>query len=159
MKKNILGEIIGVVIIIFHFGILFQVMHYFRKDIFQSSEMRTLLGIAVPMFAIYVSTIIKHIIANQSNPDRGLKVRFTYIFICLVIPLLYCGFCLYAIYDYAANGNQKFEDLVTQFTIAQGVFGVFTGYIVTDLFGKIEPMNNRLIPDPTGTEEKETPAQ
>jgi hypothetical protein len=50
---------------------------------------------------------------------------------------LYCSFVLSIILDQtSAVRNQKFEDFVSQLTIAETAFAAFTGFIISDLFGE-----------------------
>lgn len=138
MKKRQLANIIGIIMIIFHFTIIFLVIYYSKKDKFIPQEMTITLGMIIPMFAVYITSIIKDFIQNQSSNSLGKKLNTPFVFISFFIPLLYMVFVLFIIIDQANNGTQEFEEFVKMLTIAETMFGVFTGYIISDLFGELE---------------------
>lgn len=143
MRKQILGELIGLVMILFHFVIIYYVIHCYRNDKFLPAEMQTTLGMIIPMFAIYIGTIIKSLIANQTNREKGNKVRLSYVILSSIVPILYCVFVLSIIVDQTSeNRNQSFDDFVLQLTIAESAFAGFTGYIISDLFGNAQNNNS-----------------
>jgi len=139
---------IGLSIVISHFSILLLVVVLFLFGGFIFEEMTTTIALIIPMFGIYTSAIIKHIIANRKilQTDSEMVTK-DYIFISFMIPSIFIIFIISIVILKAFNiGFTSFEQFKTMLAIGETMFGAYFGIVLSSMFNintEVEKANNK----------------
>ncbi len=136
MTRSQLKSRIGLFLIISHFAIILLVVILFLMEGFKFEEMTTTIALIVPMFSIYTTAIIKHIIAN-SRQRQGYSEAVTkeFVFITFFVPSLFVFFLTAIIVLKTLNiGFDKFEQFKIMLAVSETVFGAYVGLVMSSLF-------------------------
>jgi len=135
MKKNKLQNILGVYLILSHFGIIVLIFILFLP-MNDFSQLTTTLGLIVPMFSLYTTAIIRFIVKNMENTinsEKSVSKMFT--FISFLIPSLFVVYLSSIIvlktYNFALS---DFDDFTIIIGLSESFFGIYVGQIIVNLY-------------------------
>ncbi len=134
MTESQLKSRIGIFLIISHFSIIILVIILYLLGGFLFDEMTTTVALIIPMFSVYTTAIVKHIIANK-NQGRSWSKSTTseYTFIVFLIPSLFISF-LVAINFIKVFNLVTFEQFKIMLAIGETVFGAYVGLVLSSMF-------------------------
>ena len=118
-------------------GVLFlgELVGYSLMGGFTASEFTTLLGMCLPMLLLYLTVVIKFAYENRYLAS-GQKVRTIFSYISTFIILFLFITMMVVISLKALFNLVQFEHLKLALILIQSGFGIYGGYIVTEVFSK-----------------------
>ena len=135
MNKNKLQNILGIYLILSHFGIILLIFFLFipMNDF---SQLTTTLGLVVPMFSVYSTAIIRYIIKNMENTIvSNQNVSKMFAFISFFIPTLFAiylsSIIILKVYNYALSNFDHFKIIIG---LSESFFGIYVGQIIASLY-------------------------
>jgi hypothetical protein len=149
MTARTIQAIVGVIFIVSHFAVLILVAAFYILRGFTFEEMTTTISIIAPVFAGYTLIIVRAIMAERRDGDKGPKVkeRFLFTFLSLFVPVVFVLVLVAIILLRAYNvGISSFEQFKTMLAIVEGVFAVYLGPIVQALFSAGKQANEPSTP-------------
>jgi len=135
MNKSKLQNILGVYLILSHFGIIVLIFILFLP-MNDFSQLTTTLGLIVPMFSLYTTAIIRFIIKNMENKkSSGQSISKMFTFISFLIPSLFVIYLSSIIilksYNYALSNFDNFTVIIG---LSESFFGIYVGQIIVNLY-------------------------
>ena len=137
MKLSKLQNIIGIFIILSHLVIIGLILWFFIS-LKEFEDLTTTLGIIVPMFSVYTTTIVlfitrqKYVVKPEDKKDK--YVTKIYAFISFLYPamlVLFVVIMLILRYKMILSPFETFKKLIG---LAEILFGVYIGYIINSLY-------------------------
>jgi hypothetical protein len=138
MREERLKTTLGLYIVVAHFAIILLIVAFWFSDYFLFEEMTTALALIIPMFATYTTVIIRNIIDEMHPTQRESKeVTVAFTFISFFIPSLFTFFIAALIILKALNiGFDSFEQFKILLGLAETIFALYVGQIISKLFNK-----------------------
>lgn len=135
MVEGRIRKALGLFIVVSHFAAIILVVGLFFARGFLFEEMTTTLALVVPMFASYTTAIVRYIIKHRHSPESQRNVSVEFAFLAFSLPSIFV-FCVFAmIVSKALNlAFQNFDQFKTLLAVLEGLFGVYIGYFITELF-------------------------
>lgn len=137
MTESKLRDSVGLLLIISHFVVIMViiVLTLFLER-FTFDEMTTAIALILPMFAVYTTVIIKHIIGNRENVNAAPKtVTRNFAFISFFLPILFIlAILLIVLSRSEKKGFENFEQFKITLGIIESVFAIYVGQIINSLF-------------------------
>ena len=147
MKESRLKNSVSFFIIGFHFGIILLTICLWAIGGFLFEEMTTTVALIIPMFSIYTTAVIKHIIATKSiNNIKNKNISSAYVFLTFFILSFYVISLISMIFLKSFNiAFSNFEQFKVMLGVIQTAFGAYVGLILSSMFEiEIENTNNSL---------------
>jgi len=135
MNKRNLQNILGVYLILSHCAVIILVFVLF-VPMNDFSQLTTTLGLIIPMFSVYTSTIVRFIIKNMENSNlSNQNVSKMFVFISFLIPTIFVIYLTSIIflkaYNYAFSNFDHFQVIIGS---SETLFGVYIGQIIVNLY-------------------------
>ena len=125
---------VGLFLIISHFSIILFIVILYLFNGFLFEEMTTAIALIIPMFSIYTTAIIKHIIANRTQRQAWSKTGTgEYTFIVFFIPSLFVFFLVVIVFLNVFN-VVAFEQFKIMLGMSETAFGTYVGLILSSMF-------------------------
>jgi|LakMenEpi03Aug12_release.lakeMendotaPanAssembly.Ray.scaffolds.fasta_scaffold331958_2 hypothetical protein len=136
MKESQLKNAIGIFIILSYFLVILLTLVVWLLGGLLFEEMTTTIALIIPMFSLYLTAILKYIIANKMPQTmREKRLSKVYIFISFLIPILFLIVLITIILMKSFNvGFSDFEQFKIMLGVIQTAFGAYMGLILSSLF-------------------------
>lgn len=127
---------VGLFVVLSYFGLLVMTIALYAAGGFLFEEMTTTVALLVPMFGIYTSAVIKHILGSPRKLQaKGEAVTNSYAFISFFVPILFALLVGIAIWMKAFNiAFSSFDQFKITLGILQTGFGAYMGLVLSALF-------------------------
>jgi hypothetical protein len=127
---------VGLFLVIAQFSLIAMVLILWASTRFLFEEMTTTIALLTPMFAIYTTSVVKHLISHRNQTGRpGHRVSPAFSFISFFFP---CAFVagLAAMIWLKSRGSvfASMEQFKTALGIVQTSFAVYLGLLINSLF-------------------------
>ena len=137
MKEFDLTNQIGIFLIVSQFILVIIVFILHLQGGFNFDEMTTTIGLMFPMLSIYTTGILKFFVSHKNTQSTSSKnVTKQFRFIAWFFPGLFVFSLTSLILLKAFNSFATFGDFKNLLALIEGLFGGFTGYIVSVLLEK-----------------------
>ncbi len=138
MTENALRRLIGIVLIVLHFGILGLLFTLYLLSGFRFDEFTTSVAIIMPMFSGYTVAIVIHFSRNRyvSN-DTSERVTTLFSLLSLAFPLLFAFAISVSILLFAYGRSfANFEQFKGMLTLLEAAFAAYIASFIYTLFEK-----------------------
>lgn len=138
MTENALRRLIGIVLIVLHFGILGLLFTLYIMSGFRFDEFTTSVAIIMPMFSGYTVAIVIHFSRNRyvSN-DTSERVTAIFSLLSLAFPLVFAIAISVSILLFAYGRSfSNFEQFKGMLTLLEAAFAAYIANFIYTLFEK-----------------------
>ena len=130
MNKVSAKRVVGVYIVTLKFVTVAIAVYLYLIGGFIFREVVSILGIILPMFAIYTTAVFKNLIVTAESIST-IIVPNSLLVLSFLLPLLFCGTIVGACILKSFNiGISNFDDLQLILLITESIFAVYLGQIV-----------------------------
>ena len=133
MKMHHLKIIVGMIIIITHFFLIFFAMFFLRSDL-GGDEMVAVVGMLIPVTASFVTAIVKDGLLNPHKVQRRgneKTLNFWFIFISIFFPIMLFAYHFTVMLLFH---GQNIDNINAYIASGEGVVGVYVGFIVGKIY-------------------------
>jgi DMSO reductase anchor subunit len=134
MKESRLKAIIFIFMILAKFLTLLAILIEYATDGLEKSEMFSSIALIMPLFAVYITVILKDLMSNpykEKQESKYLKTSLT-LMTFIVFPIY--ALSIIGVIILAGSGKIAGEELQPILGIIESVFGIYVGQVVTTLF-------------------------
>lgn len=136
MKENILKNLILVFMLISKIAVLAWILFHFSTHGLTKSETFSVISIVLPVFAVYLTVIVKDVLSEPFVEERrrkARKIKSPVLIIAAIVFPLYVVLILGSITQ-TAKGNFSGDDLQMAIGVIESAFGVYIGQLIMTLF-------------------------
>ena len=136
MRESLFKKILGLTIICIHIFIVFLILYYKNDNQFGDEDLKIALSIIIPLFATYMTLIIKDFIDERylkKNEDKKINFSFIIITTLFTVGIFLSIIC---VLDSQANNGYSSEDFAFYLSIPESVFGLYLGMIFKSLYSE-----------------------
>lgn len=136
MTEHKLKNTLALFLIVGHLGTILLVIVLRVQGGFLHEEMTTSIALLSPMFAVYATAVIAHLIdTRHSFTDTSKPVTGLFVFIAAMIPVLFVGSITTIILLKGYNiAFSDFEDFKQVLALIETVFAAYLGTVVRSLY-------------------------
>lgn len=143
---------VGLAFVIGHFIILIWIFICKFLGGFKFEELTTTIGLVIPLFATYSTSIIRDIVTNsEGTVDSGKRYNKPFRFITLFLSTLFFVYLFAIITIKAFNwGFEDFEQFKLLLGLSETIFGAYIAQILFSMYQRVDAPQQALPTNKTG---------
>lgn len=127
---------VGLFLVVAQFCLIGLVLVLWAYHRFLFEEMTTTVALLTPMFAIYTTSVVKHLVSHRSETGKsGAQLSPAFSFISFFFPGAFvAGLAAMIWFKSTGSGFASMEQFKTALGIVQTSFAVYLGLLINSLF-------------------------
>ena len=147
MKFSKVKRLVSIIMVATHLATFAWVITLHLIGGFAFDELTTVLGLMLPLFAVFTTMIVKDAISEttlNSETKTLEKLPWGYCFLTLTFVSCLATFIIVIISLKGFNlGFATFDHFKTVLGMSEGVFGIYLGHLLPVLFGETQALDSQ----------------